>query len=103
MRRTSGMPRIMSLILDSGSAGLRSKREPRRGGKINVSPSVMCADRAKSTNKCLQSQGTSLNELLRLRNEILDRHHCLIAASAPAQIDGAGRGFLLTDDQHVWD
>src|SRR5688500_4964736 len=57
IRRTSGMPRIISLILDSGSAGLRSNREPRRGGKILVFLLISYAECANLRINNSQSQG----------------------------------------------
>src|ERR1700692_2669271 len=101
MRRTSGMPRIMSLILDSGSAGLRSKRDPRRGGKMRNPPVERLYGSAKSTNKPLQSQRAVRDDPPGLSHEFVDRHRCLIAAGPLPDRHRSGGHFLLADHQHV--
>src|SRR5216684_389856 len=103
MRRTSGMPRIISLILDSGSAGLRSKRDPRRGGKMRKSSCYLLRGSAKSTNKPSQSQRAGLDAPPRFGHKFVDGHRWLIAAGPFPDGHRSGRDFLFSDDQHVRD
>src|SRR3954447_9933297 len=103
MRRTSGMPRIISLILDSGSAGLRSKRDPLRGGKMRKSSCCTLRGSAKSTNKPSQSQRAGGDHPLRFGDEIIDAHRGLIASGPLPDRHRSGGYFLLADHQHVRD
>src|SRR5260370_25032980 len=101
MRRTSGMPRIISLILDSGSAGLRSKRDPRRGGKMRKSSCCTLRGSAKSTNKPSQSQRAGVDHPLRFGDEFINGHRGLIASCPLPDRHPSGRHFLLAYYQHV--
>src|SRR5438034_1655106 len=127
MSRTSA-DRIMSLILDWGSAGLRSNRDPLRGGKIRSSCNsfrlnLETSDRqratnrnsnplaarhsplargAESTNKLLQSQRARLDDAPGFGHELVNAHRALLAAPLP-QADAPAAGFLLPDDEHVGD
>src|SRR5882672_3344366 len=103
MRRTSGMPRIISLILDSGSAGLRSKRDPRRGGKMRKSSCFTLRGSAESTNKPSQSQRAGLDHPLRFGEEFVNRQRRMIAARPLPDRHRSSRHFLLADHQHVRD
>src|SRR3954464_13211965 len=103
MRRTSGMPRIISLILDSGSAGLRSKRDPRRGGKMRKSSCFTMRGSAESTNKSSQSQRAGFDPPPGLGHEFVHRHRCLIAPAPLPDRHRSGGHFFFTDHQHVRD
>src|SRR5712692_7731309 len=99
INRTSAA-RIMSLILDCGSAGLRSNRDPLRGGKIRDSS---CCRAPESTDKDLQSQGAGSDLPLCFSDELIEAHGTLIPPASLPQADRAGRCFLLSHDEHVRD
>src|SRR5881628_1864854 len=99
MSRTSAA-RIMSLILDCGSAGLRSNRDPLRGGKIRDSS---CCRAPEFTDKDLQSQGAGRDLPPGFSDELIQAHGTLVPTAPLAQAHRPGRCFLLSHDEHVRD
>src|ERR1051325_3538043 len=102
IKRTSGMPRIMSLILDSGSAGFRSNLENRLGGQIRTS-SWLFLEGAPSTAPRLQSQRARGDQSVRTGDEFLDGLDRLVASAALPHGHGPIRRFLFADHEHERD